>query len=143
MADKMPNPDRLAGLTEEEQRIKKAVDVHVSWLTEQFGGIETSSMGVPVKYIVLLLDNLAASRASDARKKKLLKKHQWDGKTTVKKVFDDTPHACCIECGWEKVGHRGRHTPDCAIAAELEGGEPRKLPEKYGEGESDDSKPEI
>ncbi len=74
------------------------------------------------KELLAILESLAASRASEDRKRALLEKHQWAGRTTVKKVFDDVPHACCLECGWEKAGHRERHAPDCALAAELEGG---------------------
>ncbi len=51
-------------------------------------------------------ESLAASRASDARKRALLEKHQW--------IYD-----ICPECSGVK--NLGGHAPDCKWAKEIEG----------------------
>lgn len=57
----------MSAMTDEQvraglERIKKAVDIHVSWLKLQTGDWESHSMGIPVKDIVMLLDRLAESQ---------------------------------------------------------------------------------
>lgn len=45
--------------SDEIARIKKGVDVHVSWLKEKTSEWESHSMGIQIKDIVMLLDTIA------------------------------------------------------------------------------------
>lgn len=125
------NQSRLAGLTEIEQALYDRVSKSLSENEVNLAEIKSSSTyALDVALIkdaisilkdhIAALESLAASRASEARKKKLLEKHQW--------IWDkDKEHYKCIECSktypmgtldWKMI-----HAPDCALDAELEGGE--------------------
>lgn len=60
----------------------------------------------------LLAERLSESRASEDRKRELLKKHQWTSNPRFPANY------FCPECDSNSVEG---HTPDCAIAAELAG----------------------
>lgn len=70
-------------------------------------------MGEPM--IVVKEKDWNELRASEARKRALLEKHQWADSDHVH------GHRYCPECGECEKGVNEDHAPDCALAAELEG----------------------
>ncbi len=99
------NPDPLAGLTEEEVNSFQHL---INRLEDEYDQED----------LLTIRERLAASRASDARKRALLEKFEW-----VRHDDEDSEYGeiwICPDCCEVK---RDGHHPDCALAAELEGGE--------------------
>lgn len=100
----MPKSDRLAGLTEEER------EEYNAWKSNPAYSRPPNYTAPELRH----LESLAASRASDARKLALLEKHEWAG------WHEESEGRQCLECFEIEIDG---HKPDCALAAELEGGE--------------------
>lgn len=133
----MPKPDRLAGLTEEEvelDQLMEKIQQEVNDVFEDGQEIDCTTVQAVLDRVKQYRESLSACRASEARLKKLLKKHEW---------LEVNIGAHCLECGAMYddtkddsyyyddsvarktiiIGKGRLHAPDCALAAELEGGE--------------------
>lgn len=108
----MPKTDRLAGLTEEENAL---LDGCRRTLEQDTQPLPTTEKGVVADLTIEALESLAASRASEARKKKLLEKAK-------QYIQDDISGMPFDEEQVRQLEQRGKDIY-AALAAELEGGE--------------------